>query len=200
MRTWGPGWAPGAQKMVNTFVPYDDVEACAKALDYRRLCKQRVEAWQLWRALMGVTKGWVNHPAARMWAGHTCFLAKYMNAMIDEWVARGYKNTMQKIIHCEDPDPPPWWGWAPVHMSHRASLNRKNSEFYKFEVGPWADWGYVWPSKVGTFLPDPDPSDVAEPLKPSPVHVKKPLVTGSPPKHKHGSPDPQAPRGHHQPS
>ena len=80
-----------------TFVPFDDVVACAKALDYRRLGKQRIEAMQIWKALMGKGKilpdgsegppykGWVNHPATLMWKGHVDFLAMYHNAMIDEW-------------------------------------------------------------------------------------------------------------------
>lgn len=133
--------------MVNTFVPFANVEMCAKALDWRRLGKQRVEAYQLWRALMGITKGWRRHPAALMWEGYTCFLAMYCNAMIDEWIARGYKNTMQKLPHCMKPRAPWWWGWNPVHMSHRASLNRKMPSHYTFEVGEYADSGYVWPTE-----------------------------------------------------
>lgn len=134
--------------MVNTFVPFTDIQACARSLDRLRLGKQRVEAYQLWRALKGLTKGWVNHPAAKMWAGHTCFLAMYCNAMIDEWVSRGYRNTMARLPHCKTPRPPWWWGWDPVHMSHRASLNRKMPEWYTFDVGDYEHHGYVWPSKV----------------------------------------------------
>ena len=94
-----------------TFAPFLSVEECAKALDYRRLGKQRVEAYQIWRTLMGISKGWANHPAVLMWKGHTCFLAVYCNAMITEWKARGYKNTMQFLPHCSKPRPPWWWGW-----------------------------------------------------------------------------------------
>ena len=68
--------------------------------------------------------------------------------MIDEWVARGYKNTMQKLPVCRSPRPPWWWGWEPLMMSHRASLNRKMPTFYSFDVGEYAQWGYIWPSKV----------------------------------------------------
>jgi hypothetical protein len=134
--------------MVNTFVPFTDIHACARSLDRLRLGKQRVEAYQLWRALKGLTKGWVNHPAAKMWAGHTCFLAMYCNAMIEEWVSRGYRNTMERLPHCKTPRPPWWWGWDPVHMSHRASLNRKMPQWYTFDVGDYEHHGYVWPSKV----------------------------------------------------
>lgn len=134
--------------MVNTFVTSDSVVECAKNLDRLRLGKQRVEAYQLWRALMGMTKGWTKHPATLMWTGHTCFLALYCNTMIDEWVARGYNNTMQKLPVCRSPRPPWWWGWEPMMMSHRASLNRKMPTFYSFDVGEYAQWGYIWPSKV----------------------------------------------------
>jgi hypothetical protein len=129
-----------------TFAPYDDLEACAKALDWRRLGKQRVEAYQIWRTLKGITKGWANHPAVKMWAGHTCFLAKYCNVMISEWKSRGYNNTMNFLPHCANPRPPWWWGWPPVHLSHQASLNRKDPSYYHFDVEP--DTGYVWPSKI----------------------------------------------------
>jgi hypothetical protein len=154
--------------MVNTFVVSDDLEACARALDYRRLGKQRVEAYQLWRALMGYTKGWVNHPATLMWKGHTCFLAKYCNTMIDEWVARGYKNNMQKLPCCGNPKAPWWWGWEPLMKSHQASLNRKMPEYYNFDVGEYANYGYIWPSKVDfSFrkIRDPPLDKVCELLK-----------------------------------
>ena len=150
--------------MVNTFVPFADIHKCAQALDYRRLGKERVEAYQLWRALNGLTKGWVNHPATLMWKGHTCFLAMYCNAMIDEWIARGYKNNMEKLPHCGKPSPPWWWGWEPVHKSHQAALNRKKPDYYHFDVGEYAEWGYVWPSKVDLSYrsnPDARPEDVA---------------------------------------
>lgn len=134
--------------MVNTFVTSSDLHECARSLDYRRLGKQRVEAWQIWRALTGVTKGWKNHPAAKAWEGYTCALAMYTNVMIDEWISRGYKNTMAKLPHCRTPRFPPWWGWDPVIKSHQASLNRKDSSFYHFEVGHYSNYGYIWPSKV----------------------------------------------------
>ena len=163
-----------------TFVPFDDAVACAKALDYRRLGKQRVEAYQIWLALTGrgkflpdgtegpPTKGWINHPATQMWKGHTCFLAVYCNAMIDEWIAQGYKNNMQKLPHCSNPRPPWWWGWRPIHMSHRASLNRKKPDYYRFDVGDYKNWGYTWPTKVEAFYrttTDPPLERVCEILK-----------------------------------
>lgn len=150
--------------MVNTFIPSSCLRECAKLLDYRRLGKQRVEAYQIWRAITGQTKGWRNHPAALAWQGHQCALAMYTNVMIDEWVSRGYKNTMKKLPHCKNPRFPWWWGWQPVIKSHQASLNRKMPDFYKFDVGDYANYGYVWPSKVKAeyMIENPKPEDVCE--------------------------------------
>jgi len=147
-----------------TFAPFEDPVECAKALDYRRLGKQRVEAYQIWRALRGLSKGWINHPATKMWDGHTCFLALYCNAMIDEWVSRGYRNTMQKLPRCARPKPPWWWGWTPVHMSHKAALNRKLPSYYSFDVGLYTNRGYVWPTKIpqGISLDDPPLDSICE--------------------------------------
>ena len=133
--------------MVVTFVPYADFEKIAKSLDYRRLGKQRVEAYQIWKVLTTGGKAWRNHPATKAWEGCTCALAVYTNVMIREWVARGYKNTMKLLPHCANPKMPWWWGWEPVHASHRAVLNRKKPDFYSFE-DTHGYTEYVWPSKV----------------------------------------------------
>lgn len=87
--------------------------------------------------------------------------------MIDEWVARGYRNNMEKLPHCGKPSPPWWWGWEPMHKSHQAALNRKKPDYYHFEVGEYQKWGYVWPSKVQFCyrIPEPPLDKVCEPLK-----------------------------------
>ena len=131
--------------MVNTFVTSPDLIKNAKALDYRRLGKQRVEAYQIWRTLKGYSHGWKNHPAVRMWRGYDCFLAMYCNACIDEWILRGYKNTMEKLPHCKNPKKPDWWGREDVFKSHQASLNRKKPDFYHFDVSQEEYPEYIWP-------------------------------------------------------
>ena len=131
--------------MVNTFVTSPDLIKNAKALDYRRLGKQRVEAYQIWRTLKGLSHGWKNHPAVKMWRGYDCFLAMYCNSCIDEWILRGYKNTMVKLPHCGNPKKPEWWGREDVIKSHQASLNRKKPDFYHFEVSQEEYPGYIWP-------------------------------------------------------
>ena len=135
--------------MVNTFITYWDVDEIAKSLDYKRLGKQRVEAYQLWRANKEITKGWRNHPAARMWKGYECALATYTNAMIREWIKRGYKNNMEFLPCVKNPRFPLWWGHEPVKISHRASLNRKNPDFYHFDVPEFTE--YVWPKPALCF-------------------------------------------------
>lgn len=131
-----------------TFAPHSDVVECVKALDYRRLGKQRVEAYQIWRTLTGLSRGWKNHPAVKMWEGYTCFLAIYCNACIDEWIARGYRNNMKKLPHCGKPHPPWWWGREDVTKSHQASLNRKDPTYYHFDVSQEEYPEYVWPTKI----------------------------------------------------
>ena len=71
------------------------MERSAKALDNKRLGKQRVEALQILRANLGLTKGWRNHPAAVMWRGHEGYLYLYTNAMCMEWRQRGFVDNVQ---------------------------------------------------------------------------------------------------------
>jgi hypothetical protein len=134
-----------------TFVVSSDVTECAKALDYKRLGKQRVEAYQILNTLKGHSHGWKNHPAVKMWEGYTGSLGLYMNAMIDEWIARGYKNTMKKEDVASTDTQFPWWFyWKPLHESHKASLKRKSAEYYThFEVDDvYMKHGYIWPNKI----------------------------------------------------
>jgi hypothetical protein len=174
--------------MVNTFLVSSDLQECVKALDFRRLGKQRVEGYQLWLALTGQRQGWRNHPAAKMWDGYVDALALYTNACIDEWKARGYKNTMQHMpTTSTDVQFPPWWGWPPLLHSHKASLNRKDASYYHFEVpDDYAALGYVWPHTVAAHLrwqPDAAAADVCAPVSvPPPKKTAKPRAVKQPPK------------------
>jgi len=131
---------------MQTFIPYTDFEQCAKALDYRRLGKQRVECKQILNAIERGSGGWSNHPATRMWRGYEPALRQYMRAIILEWVARGYKNNME-IPEPEDYELPPWWGNEEIHASHRAALLEKDFEYY-YGNHSWEDepkLAYIWP-------------------------------------------------------
>lgn len=105
---------------LQTFLPYPDFVKSAACLDYKRLGKQRVEAWQIIRIILGHNDkiiaseepevkhsvdqeivrlerggGYRNHPATRMWEGSLHLLFQYYNAMLKEWEKRGYVNNME---------------------------------------------------------------------------------------------------------
>lgn len=130
---------------MQTFLPIPSFTESAKILDYKRLGKQRVEAMQILNTLQGKSNGWKNHPAVQMWRGYENALAAYMDACIDEWISRGYRNTMQ-LIRPTDVILPPWFGNEAFHASHRSNLLRKSPDFYsKFEWKEGPDIPYVWP-------------------------------------------------------
>lgn len=130
---------------MQTFLPVADFRASAEMLDYKRLGKQRVEALQLIRAITGVSKGWRNHPAAHMWQHHVTALMQYHDICIDEWVRRGYVNTMLKFNpRCYTM--PPWFGDDAFHATHRSNLLAKDFEFYrKYDWKEEPGLPYLWP-------------------------------------------------------
>lgn len=140
---------------MQTFLPYPSFAESAHCLDRQRLGKQRVEALQLLRALRGDTRGWANHPAARMWRGHESALAFYGIIVCLEWRARGYRDTtLEKIVALTPfakPVYPPWIGDEAFHRAHRSNLLRKAPKHYGglpgFDVP--ADLPYVWPIVEG---------------------------------------------------
>ena len=117
---------------MQTFLPYKSFKESLKSLDWRRLGKQRVEAFQVLNVLLGrtTTKGWVNHPVTRMWKGYENALKQYLNECIDEWVSRGYNNNMKHEVIDDVIEYPHWLGNDLFHSSHRANLLRKDKEFY----------------------------------------------------------------------
>jgi hypothetical protein len=135
---------------MQTFLPYPDLHRSAAVLDYRRLGKQRVEAYQIIRAALNLSKGWGHHPATRMWANNLAGLAAYGVTCCDRWVGLGYKDTTRdKITALVTPDAgdlPGWFGLEGLHLSHQSALVRKDPSFYSVVFpGVPADLGYVWP-------------------------------------------------------
>ena len=131
---------------MQTFLPYPSMGRSVRCLDYRRLGKQRVEAFQILNALAGKSKGWTNHPATRMWRGYEVALGWYKDLCIEEWIRRGYKNTMQTESYVGAIVMPEWLGREDIHASHRSNLLRKDPDFYG--VLGWDephDLEYVWP-------------------------------------------------------
>lgn len=161
---------------MQTFLPVasTDFSQSAKMLDNKRLNKQALEGWQILMTLWELDpagehrtpKGWVNHPATKMWRGHEFTLYQYIIAMTNEWVDRGFKTTigvkasatlMSAYEHGLFPlsqRKPSWMEDADffesLASSHRRALLSKNYEHYsQFD---WAEdtgahvaeYEYVW--------------------------------------------------------
>lgn len=113
---------------MQTFLAYADVQKSLDCLNKQRLLKQVVEAKQIINIVDGVnqTKGWVNHPAVRMYKGYRKFLYYYYNSA---WISARKRGINFKKLHCvETPltiEYPWWFGDEKFHESHRANLWRK---------------------------------------------------------------------------
>ncbi len=141
---------------MQTFVPEPTFEHSVRVLDRQRLGKQRVETLQIMKALAGLyTKGWVNHPATRMWRGYERALLDYQNATCNEWLRRGYKDTCfhkTVLVYLDAFDSkasvelPHWWGDNRVHDSHKSALVYKDPSWYNsiYPNSP-AVYDYYWP-------------------------------------------------------
>jgi hypothetical protein len=140
---------------MQTFLPYPSFEETARCLDYRRLGKQRVEAYQILNTLLGKSDGWKNHPALLMWKGSEKYLVDYNIAICREWIERGYNDTILNrmamfILHDElGEEIPSFIGDENFHASHRSNLLRKDPVWYgKYGWMESNDLPYVWPSKI----------------------------------------------------
>lgn len=131
---------------MQTFLPVACFKSSAQMLDYRRLGKQRVECLQLIRAITGYSTGWANHPAAHMWQWNVTALMRFHDICIDEWVRRGYRNTMPKF-EVRSYTMPIWFGDDDFHSRHRAALLAKDPEHYqKFDWKEQPAINYLWPT------------------------------------------------------
>lgn len=122
---------------MQTFIPYSDFHKVAKCLDNKRLGKQRVEAWQIYLALTIENYGWKNHPIVKMWKGYETALLDYGLYICDEWIKRGYKDTMwsrfRDALDYFDTDYiryPAWIYDEELQLSHQSNLVRKFPEHY----------------------------------------------------------------------
>lgn len=112
---------------MNTFLPYSNYEKSVSFLDDSRLRKQCVEAHQLLNAIIN-KKGWVHHPASKMFQNNTNSLVNYGLAACVEAKGRGFKweKNYDTIISFykdgENDEPPAWLGNQAVHNSHKSRL------------------------------------------------------------------------------
>ena len=136
---------------MNTFLPYRSFEESARALDNKRLGKQRVEVLQLLKAILDPeAKGWRNHPCSVMWRNNENGLILYGVAICHEWTSRGFADTCHEKILAWAPKArggdPTWLGDESFHASHRANLIRKDPEYYRSHG--WTDdetIELIWP-------------------------------------------------------
>jgi hypothetical protein len=148
---------------VQTFLPFPDFERSARALDLKRLGKQRVECIQVVRGLTRSDYGWRHHPAVLMWRGYAEALGRYSFTVCEVWVERGFADTCAATIRTDLREAgvgpvrsqaelaaagalPPWLGDPAFHLSHRSALLRKDVGHYgeQFPEVP-DDLDYVWP-------------------------------------------------------
>ena len=147
---------------MQTFLPYPDFRESAAVLDTPRLGKQRVENYQILRALTWPTYAWKNHPAVRMWRGFVPALVVYGFAICDAWEAAGRADSTRRALLdftggvvpdwqelYDTGQLPPWIGRDDVHRSHQASLVRKDPGRYRpFFPDVSDDLPYSWPESV----------------------------------------------------
>lgn len=152
-----------SSELVQTFLPFADFQRTARALDARRLGKQRVEVIQVVRALTRPGYGWANHPAVLMWKGYEEALGRYGLTCCEAWTQRGFDDTCAATIASDLRSAgvasirgqpglqaaqalPTWLGDEALHRSHRSALLRKDPDHY----GPLfldvpSDLPYLWP-------------------------------------------------------
>ncbi len=151
---------------MQTFLPHPNFERSARALDVKRLGKQRVECIQVIRGLTREGYGWRNHPAVTMWRGYEEALGRYAITVCEVWSERGFGDTCAATIGTDlaaagvtsmrsQPELaaagalPPWLGLEEFHRSHQSSLVRKDPDHYRpqFPDVP-DDLPYYWPTRA----------------------------------------------------
>lgn len=139
---------------MQTFLPYEDFRQSAESLDNLRLGKQRVENLQIMQALL-FGRGWLYHPAVRMWRGYARALLNYQEKICFEWIERGFKDTCYvktsnlyfDTAGFDEPHVfPHWLGDHAFHISHQSNLVRKDPRFYRRRFPNVPDnLPYIWP-------------------------------------------------------
>ncbi len=155
---------------MQTFLPSSDFDAAARALDTKRLGKQRVEVIQIVRALTTPGYGWASHPAVLMWKGYEEALGRYGLVVCEVWVERGFGDTCAATIAADlrqvgvtsirsyeqlaAADALPAWLFDPALLrSHQSALVRKDPEHYSaLFPGVPGDLPYLWPVRSPVVL------------------------------------------------
>lgn len=130
---------------MQTFLPYIEFRASAKALDNKRLNKQILEGYQILNVLSNddPRAGWRNHPAVKMWRGHEVALWNYIFECVEEADIRGIKTdkNVENLRNLRDRAGSGWgYGFpdwvtdteavARITTTHKANLYNKDPEYY----------------------------------------------------------------------
>lgn len=123
---------------MQVFLPYADFAASIECLDKKRCWKQLVEVDTIIEILEGRhSSPYYKHAAVRAWKGYTPSLRKYRNICLEVCLSKHKINTKKVPIESGDGEPP-WFGYKPLHASHRGRLLMKDFEFYS---------RYGWPEQ-----------------------------------------------------
>jgi hypothetical protein len=146
---------------VQTFLPYPDLRASCVVLDDRRLGKQRVETFQILRALTWPEYAWKNHPAVRMWRGFRAGARRVRPGELPRVDAPRLRRLgRRQLVGWTGGSPPsgralpPWFGLEPLHQSHRSAAAAQGPRALPAAVrGPRNvdepdDLPYLWPPDV----------------------------------------------------
>lgn len=157
---------------MQTFLPEYTFAASAAVLDNKRLNKQLLEGRQILSALL-TGKGWIHHPATKMWAGSEWWLVQYCLAVKEECDRRGIRTeknwsailelTNYYILGMTEPT------WLPngrvdkrIMITHRGRLYEKDPLYYNkysTEAGVYKEYvccprcNYYWPVHTSTHRP-----------------------------------------------
>ena len=154
--------------IMQVFLPHEYFPETASVLDQKRLVKQLLEGRQILAAIAGETKGWVNHPATKMFRNSPNTLFKYLNAIATEMNIRGYKfeNNWEAInkyyfkLRDTDLGKPSWMYGEELNKvitTHRANLYLKAPDLYpqyEYEADRYRSLvccdrcNYYWPTHV----------------------------------------------------
>jgi hypothetical protein len=156
---------------MQTFLLSESFRETASFLDSKRLAKQRIETFQIYNALIGLrldsisdeiiapAKGFLNHPAVRMWQGAENLLCMYGFWISLECDARNIrddrclKEFFERRANRHPFVVPRWWldpiAQKRIIYTHRCNLMRKDPAFYgsRFPEITMAEYGtpYLWP-------------------------------------------------------
>lgn len=147
LREWIRRIARDYKKKSYRFVVKDGTYQCVNDTNLRSLKSQwNKDGYRV------VSLGFVYHPIVQMWFGYSDALKLYINAHIQVWIERGYKNNMKTYSVPYNPPRPPWTYDPKVHLSHRAALlhkeiTRHEKPWYQLKTdflnaGPFTD--YIW--------------------------------------------------------